>query len=170
MVKQNANTMGLRGTIGSRLQPNHPTDDVDGIRAAVYDGLSFGSGDAVIGINPSDDTVGSVSRLLEMTWNVIERWEIPTQNCVLAHVTTQMECIKRGAPAGLIFQSLAGSEKAMKSFGIDIDTMSEAYSLAKKYCVTPGPNYMYFETGQGSALSADVHNDADQYMSLLLMT
>lgn len=162
VVKQNANTMGLRGTIGSRLQPNHPTDDVDGIRAAVYEGLSFGSGDAVIGINPSDDTVGSVSRLLEMTWNVIERWEIPTQNCVLAHVTTQMECLKRGAPAGLIFQSLAGSEKAMKSFGIDVDTMSEAYELAKKYCITPGPNYMYFETGQGSALSADAHNDADQ--------
>lgn len=162
VVKHCNNTIGLKGTIGSRLQPNHPTDDVDGIRAAVYDGLSFGSGDSVIGINPSDDSIGSVSRLLEMTYGIIERWEIPTQNCVLAHVTTQMECMKRGAPVGLVFQSLAGSEKAMKSFGVDIDTMSEAYELAKKHCWVPGPNYMYFETGQGSALSADAHNDADQ--------
>lgn len=100
------NTMGLPGTLASRNQPNHPTDSVDGIRATAYEGLSYGSGDSVIGINPSDDTVGSVSRLLEMTKDIIDRWEIPTQNCILAHVTTQMECLKRGAPAGLIFQSL----------------------------------------------------------------
>lgn len=156
------NTMGLPGTLASRNQPNHPTDSVDGIRAAAYEGLSYGSGDSVIGINPSDDTVGSVSRLLEMTKDIIDRWEIPTQNCILAHVTTQMECLKRGAPAGLIFQSLAGSEKAMASFGVSVGLIDEAYELAKKYCWTPGPNYMYFETGQGSALSADAHHGADQ--------
>lgn len=94
------NTMGLPGTIGSRLQPNHPTDSVEGIKAAIYEGLSFGSGDSVIGINPSDDTVGSVGRLLEMTYDVISKWEIPTQNCVLGHVTTQMECLKRGVLPG----------------------------------------------------------------------
>lgn len=162
VVTHCANTMGLPGTFASRLQPNHPTDSVDGIRASIYEGLSFGSGDSVIGINPSDDTVGSVGRLLEMVYDVIQRWEIPTQNCVLAHVTTQMECLKRGVPVGLVFQSIAGSQKAMESFGISVDLMDEAYELAQKYCVTTGPNYMYFETGQGSALSADAHNGADQ--------
>lgn len=162
VVTHAANTMGLPGTIGSRLQPNHPTDSVDGIRAAIYEGLSYGSGDSVIGINPSDDSIGSVSRLLEMTYDVIQRWQIPTQNSVLAHVTTQMECIKRGAPSGLIFQSIAGSQKAMESFGISVGLMDEAYELAQKYCFPAGPNYMYFETGQGSALSADAHHGADQ--------
>ena len=162
VVKHCNNTMGLPGTFASRNQPNHPTDSVDGIRAAAYEGLSYGSGDSVIGINPSDDSVSSVSRLLEMTKEIIDRWEIPTQNCVLAHVTTQMECLKRGVPVGLVVQSLAGSQKAMESFGVSIDMIDEAYALAKKYCWTPGPNYMYFETGQGSALSADAHNDADQ--------
>lgn len=156
------NTMGLAGTIGSRLQPNHPTDSVEGIKAAIFEGLSYGSGDSVIGINPADDSVGSVSRLLEMTYNVIDAWSVPTQNCVLAHVTTQMECLKRGAPAGLIFQSIAGSQKAMESFGVSVGLLDEAYELAKKYCWTSGPNYMYFETGQGSALSADGHNGGDQ--------
>lgn len=162
VVTHCANTMGLPGTFGSRLQPNHPTDSIDGIRASIYEGLSYGSGDSVIGINPSDDTVGSVGRLLEMTYDVIQRWEIPTQNCLLAHVTTQMECMKQGAPVGLVFQSIAGSQKAMESFGVSVDLLDEAYDLAQKYCVTTGPNYMYFETGQGSALSADGHNGADQ--------
>ena len=162
VVTRCANTMGLPGTIGSRLQPNHPTDSVEGIRAATYEGLSFGSGDSVIGINPSDDSVGSVTRLLEMTHGIIEKWGIPTQNCVLAHVTTQMECLRRGAPSGLIFQSIAGSQKAMESFGVSVGLLDEAYELAKKHCFTAGPNYMYFETGQGSALSADAHNGADQ--------
>ncbi|MGV8846260.1 ethanolamine ammonia-lyase subunit EutB [Tessaracoccus sp.] len=156
------NTMGLPGTLASRNQPNHPTDSIDGIRAATYEGLSYGSGDSVIGINPSDDSVGNVSRILEMTKDIIDRWEIPTQNCVLAHVTTQMEALKRGAPLGLMFQSLAGTEKAMESFGISVGLLDEAYDLAKKYAWTTGPNYMYFETGQGSALSADAHNGADQ--------
>jgi ethanolamine ammonia-lyase large subunit len=156
------NTIGLPGTLASRNQPNHPTDSVDGIRATVYEGLSLGSGDSVIGINPSDDTLGSVARLLEMTYDIIQRWEIPTQNCVLAHVTTQMEALRHGAPVGLVFQSLAGSQKANEAFGIDVALLDEAHELAQKYCVSAGPNYMYFETGQGTALSADAHFDADQ--------
>lgn len=156
------NTIGLPGTLASRNQPNHPTDSVDGIRATIYEGLAFGSGDSVIGINPSDDSVGSVSRLLEMTYDVIQTWQIPTQNCLLAHVTTQMEAMRRGAPVGLVFQSLAGSQKAMDAFGVSVAMMDEAYAMAQKYCWTAGPNYMYFETGQGTALSADAHYGADQ--------
>ncbi|POR02244.1 ethanolamine ammonia-lyase [Alkalispirochaeta sphaeroplastigenens] len=162
VVAKNANTIGLPGTLASRNQPNHPTDSVEGIRAALYDGLSFGSGDSVIGINPVDDSLASVSRLLEMTWEVIERWEIPTQNCLLSHVTTQMEALKKGAPAGLIFQSIAGTELANTSFGVTVAMLDEAYDMAKKCCVTPGPNYMYFETGQGADLSADAHHGTDQ--------
>ncbi len=162
VVKHCANTIGLPGTLGSRCQPNHPTDSVEGIRAEIYEGLSFGSGDSVIGINPSDDSLGSVARLLEMTHEVITRWEIPTQNCVLAHVTTQMEALQKGAPAGLVFQSLAGSQRGNDSFGIDVGMLDEAYALAKRYGVATGPNYMYFETGQGSELSADAHHGADQ--------
>ncbi len=156
------NTAGLPGTLASRLQPNHPTDSPEGIRAEIYEGLSYGSGDSVIGINPVDDSLGSTMRLLEMTYDIIKTWEIPTQNCVLAHVTTQMQALKKGAPVGLVFQSLAGSQKANESFGIDVGMMDEAYELAKKYCWPEGPNYLYFETGQGSALSADAHNGWDQ--------
>ncbi len=156
------NTIGLKGTLASRNQPNHPTDSVAGIRATIYEGLSYGSGDSVIGINPMDDSVDSVMRLLDMTHEVIQKWQIPTQNCVLAHVTTQMEALRRGSPMGLMFQSLAGSQKANEAFGITVAMLDEAYALAQKYCVSAGPNYMYFETGQGSALSADAHHGADQ--------
>lgn len=162
VVKHANNTIGLRGTLGSRCQPNNQTDSVEGIRAAIYEGLSFGSGDSVIGINPSDDSLGSVAQLLEMTYEVITRWEIPTQNCVLAHVSTQMEAMRKGAPVGLVFQSLAGSQKGNESFGINVEMLDEAYALAKRYSVVTGPNYMYFETGQGSELSADAHHGADQ--------
>jgi ethanolamine ammonia-lyase large subunit len=162
VVKHCNNTIGLRGTLGSRCQPNNQTDSVEGIRAAIYEGLSFGSGDAVIGINPSDDSLGSVSRLLEMTQEVITRWEIPTQNCVLSHVSTQMEAMRKGAPVGLVFQSLAGSQKGNESFGIDVALLDEAYALAKRYSVATGPNYMYFESGQGAELSSDAHHGADQ--------
>lgn len=162
VVKHCANTIGLPGTLGSRCQPNHPTDSVEGIRAEIYEGLSYGSGDSVIGINPSDDSLGSVARLLEMTYEVITRWEIPTQNCLLAHVSTQMEAMRAGAPVGLVFQSIAGSQKGNESFGISVGMLDEAYELAKKYGVATGPNYMYFETGQGSELSADAHHGADQ--------
>jgi len=156
------NTIGLPGTLASRNQPNHQTDDPEGIRATIYDGLSFGSGDSVIGINPVDDSLGSVIRLMDMTYDIIETWEIPTQNCVLAHVTTQMEALRKGARVGLVFQSLAGSQKANEAFGVEIGMIDEAYEIAQKYCFTAGPNYMYFETGQGTALSADAHYDADQ--------
>jgi ethanolamine ammonia-lyase large subunit len=162
VVKHCNNTIGLRGTLGSRCQPNNQTDSIEGIRAAIYEGLSFGSGDSVIGINPSDDSLGSVSRLLEMTHEVITRWEIPTQNCLLAHVSTQMEAMRNGAPVGLVFQSLAGSQRGNESFGIDVGLLDEAYALAKRYSVATGPNFMYFETGQGSELSADAHHGADQ--------
>jgi ethanolamine ammonia-lyase large subunit len=157
-----ANTIGLRGTLSSRLQPNHPTDSPEGIRAEIYEGLSYGIGDAVIGINPADDSYSSVARLLEMSYDVIKTWSIPAQNCVLAHITTQMRCLQSGSPVGLVFQSIAGTQKANDSFGISVGMLDEAYKLAKKHCYPSGPNFMYFETGQGSALSADAHNGWDQ--------
>ena len=156
------NTIGAPGTLSSRNQPNHPTDSVEGIRAEIYEGLSYGSGDSVIGINPVDDSYGSVSRLLDMTYEVIKTWEIPAQNCVLAHVTTQMKCMESGSPVGLVFQSLSGSQKGNDSFGISVGMLDEAYALAQKHCFPKGPNFMYFETGQGSALSANAHNGWDQ--------
>ncbi|MEO8354468.1 MAG: ethanolamine ammonia-lyase subunit EutB [Chloroflexota bacterium] len=156
------NTIGLPGTLSSRNQPNHPTDSPEGIRAEIYEGLSYGSGDSVIGINPVDDSYGSVSRLLDMTYDVIKTWNIPTQNCVLAHVTTQMKCMESGSPVGLVFQSLSGSQKGNDSFGISVGMIDEAHALAKKHCFPKGPNFMYFETGQGSELSAEAHNGWDQ--------
>jgi ethanolamine ammonia-lyase large subunit len=156
------NTMGVEGTLASRNQPNHPTDDPDGIRAEIYEGLSYGSGDSVIGINPVDDSLASVQRLLDMSYKVITDWKIPTQNCVLGHVTTQMEAIKHGSPEGLVFQSIAGSQKGNESFGISVGMLDEAFELAQKYCVSQGPNFMYFETGEGSELSANAHNGWDQ--------
>ncbi len=156
------NTMGQAGTLSSRLQPNHPTDSPEGIRAEIYEGLSYGSGDSVIGINPADDSYASVARLLDMSYEVIKTWEIPTQNCVLAHLTTQMKCLQSGSPVGLVFQSISGSQKGNESFGISIGMLDEAYQLAKKYCYPSGPNFMYFETGQGSALSANAHYGWDQ--------
>jgi len=157
-----ANTIGRPGTLSSRNQPNHPTDSPEGIRASIYEGLSYGSGDSVIGINPVDDSYSSVARLLEMIYGIIRTWDIPTQNCVLSHVTTQMKCLQNGVPVGLVFQSLCGSQKGNDSFGISVGLLDEAAALAKKYCVPAGPNYMYFETGQGSALSAGAHNGWDQ--------
>ena len=156
------NTIGKPGTLSSRNQPNHPTDSPEGIRAEIYEGLSYGSGDSVIGINPVDDSYGSVARLLDMTYDVIKTWNIPTQNCLLSHVTTQMKCMQSGSPVGLVFQSLAGSQKGNDSFGISIGMIDEAYEMAKKYCFPKGPNFMYFETGQGSELSAEAHNGWDQ--------
>ncbi len=156
------NTIGAPGTLSSRNQPNHPTDSPEGIRAEVYEGLAYGSGDSVIGINPVDDSYSSVARLLEMTYDVIKTWQIPTQNCVLSHVTTQMKCMEAGAPVGLVFQSLAGSQRGNESFGIAVQMLDEADALARKVCFPAGPNYMYFETGQGSELSADAHHGWDQ--------
>lgn len=162
VVTHCTNTMGERGRLANRLQPNHPTDDLDGIRASIYEGLAYGCGDSVIGINPVDDSLDSVMRLLDMTYDIIQRWQIPTQNCVLAHVTTQMEALRRGSPVGLLFQSLAGTQAANESFGVTVGLLDEAYALAQQQCWPDGPHFMYFETGQGSALSAEAHHGWDQ--------
>lgn len=155
-------TIGQKGTLSSRLQPNHPTDNIDGIIASLKEGLSYGIGDAVIGINPVDDSVESVKRVLHATKNFINEWDIPTQNCVLAHITTQMKAIQQGAPADMIFQSIAGTEVANRSFGISADLIREAEELIKKQGTGTGPNLFYFETGQGSELSAEAHYGVDQ--------
>ncbi|WP_057979023.1 ethanolamine ammonia-lyase subunit EutB [Caloramator mitchellensis] len=155
-------TIGLKGTLAARLQPNHPTDDIDGIMVSIMEGLSYGVGDAVIGLNPVDDTVDNVYKILKKFDEFKKKWEIPTQICVLAHVTTQMECIRKGAPTDLIFQSIAGSQKGNEAFGISVKLLDEAYDLALKQGTATGPNVMYFETGQGSELSSDSHHGADQ--------
>ena len=155
-------TIGEDGVLGVRLQPNHTTDDVEGMLASLREGLSYGSGDAVIGINPVEDTVENVTRLLEATHNFMQEWEVPSQNCILAHVTTQMKAIQQGAPSDLIFQSIAGSEKGNKAFGITLNMLKEAREIALKMGTSTGPNVMYFETGQGSELSSNSHNGADQ--------
>ncbi|MDR1852877.1 MAG: ethanolamine ammonia-lyase subunit EutB [Propionibacteriaceae bacterium] len=155
-------TVGAEGTFATRLQPNHPTDDPDGVKAALMEGLAYGVGDAVIGLNPVDDSLASVARLLHMFADFTEQWKIPTQNCVLAHVTTQMEAIKQGAPSDLIFQSIAGSQKGNEAFGITGAMLAEAQALVLEMGTSEGPNVMYFETGQGSELSSDAHCGADQ--------
>jgi ethanolamine ammonia-lyase large subunit len=155
-------TIGLPGTLSARLQPNHPTDDIQGITASMMEGLSYGIGDAVIGLNPVNDSVESVIKVLKLFEDFKNKWQIPTQNCVLAHVTTQMEAIKKGAPADLIFQSIAGSEKSNEAFGINGQMIQEAYEMALKEGTATGPNVMYFETGQGAELSSEGHNGADQ--------
>ena len=155
-------TIGLPGTLSARLQPNHPTDDPDGILASLLEGLTYGIGDAVLGLNPVDDSVESVTRVLQRFEDVKMRWEIPTQTCVLAHVTTQMEAIRKGAPSDLIFQSIAGSQKGNEAFGLNGGLIEEARQLALSRGTATGPNVMYFETGQGSELSSEAHHGADQ--------
>jgi ethanolamine ammonia-lyase large subunit len=163
VVTKFRNTIGLPGRLSIRLQPNHPTDDPAGIGASILDGLLYGCGDAVIGINPATDSVDTVVRLEHMLAELIERFEIPTQSCVLAHVTTQMAAIERGAPVDLVFQSIAGTEAANASFGVNLKLLEEArqaaHSLRRE---TVGDNVMYFETGQGSCLSAEAHHGVDQ--------
>ncbi|EIT86766.1 ethanolamine ammonia lyase large subunit [Fictibacillus macauensis ZFHKF-1] len=154
--------VGQKGVLASRLQPNHPTDNVEGMLASLREGLSYGIGDAVIGINPVDDSVESVKRLLHATHDFMQDWKIPTQNCVLAHVTTQMKAIEEGAPADMIFQSIAGTEAANKSFGISQSLLDEAHDMINSLGTSKGPNRLYFETGQGSELSAEAHYDIDQ--------
>lgn len=155
-------TIGQKGVLASRLQPNHPTDSVDGMIASLKEGLSYGVGDCVIGINPVDDSVESVKRLLHASYEFIQEWKIPTQNCVLAHVTAQMKAIEQGAPADMIFQSIAGTEAANRSFGISASLLKEASDLIKKHGTSTGPQRLYFETGQGSELSAEAHHGIDQ--------
>lgn len=157
------NTLGLPATLSTRLQPNHPTDDPSGIAASLFDGLLYGSGDAVIGINPATDNVPQVIRLLHMLDDVIARYAIPTQSCVLTHVTNTIAAIERGAPVDLVFQSIAGTQAANASFGINLQLLHEARAAALALGRgTVGDNVMYFETGQGSALSANAHHGVDQ--------
>jgi ethanolamine ammonia-lyase large subunit len=162
-------TVGLAGRLSARLQPNHPTDDAVGIAASILDGLLLGSGDAVIGINPAGDHVGVTIRLLKLIDSLRQRFQIPVQSCVLAHVNTQMAALEAGAPVDLIFQSIAGTEAANRSFGVNLALLDEAHNAAKvlrrgAVCAngTVGDNIMYFETGQGSALSANAHHGVDQ--------
>ncbi len=161
-------TVGLPGRLSTRLQPNHPTDDPAGIAASMLDGLLLGSGDAVVGINPASDSAASVTELLRLIDRVRERYDIPMQSCVLAHVTTQMEAMRQGAPLDLLFQSIAGSEAANASFGINLALLQEGEAMARELRrggldgETGGENIFYFETGQGSALSANAHHGVDQ--------
>jgi len=157
------NTLGLPGRFAVRLQPNHPTDDPRSIAASIIDGLGYGCGDAVIGINPATDNLVNITRLLKLLDEMIHRHEIPTQGCVLAHVTSQMEAIRRGAPLDLMFQSIAGTEAANTSFGITLPLLAEARAMTLELRRgTVGQNVMYFETGQGSCLSANAHHGVDQ--------
>jgi ethanolamine ammonia-lyase large subunit len=156
-------TIGLPGHLASRLQPNHPTDDPVGVLASTIDGLRFGIGDAVIGVNPASDNVADCRLLLDLFENLRERYAIPTQSCVLAHVTTSIAAIEQGAPVDLVFQSIAGTQKANNGFGISLSMLEEAQHAALSLNRgTAGQDVMYFETGQGSALSANAHHGVDQ--------
>jgi ethanolamine ammonia-lyase large subunit len=163
VVTRFRDTLGLRGRLATRLQPNHPTDDLRGVAASVVDGLLYGSGDAVVGINPASDDVARTVELLELVERIRTRFEIPTQSCVLAHVTTQLAALERGAPLDLMFQSIGGTEATNRSFGVTLGLLREAQDAARALRRgTLGENVMYFETGQGSALSAGAHHGVDQ--------
>ena len=163
VVTKFRNTIGLPGRLSVRLQPNHPTDDPLGVAASTLDGLLLGAGDAVIGVNPATDSVSGTITLLSMLDEVRSRYEIPTQTCILAHVTTTLVCIERGAPVDLVFQSIGGTEGVNRSFGVSLSLLKEAQDAALSLNRgTLGTNVMYFETGQGSALSADAHHGVDQ--------
>ncbi len=156
------NTLGQAGRISSRLQPNHPRDEVSGVLAVILEGLSYGNGDAVIGVNPSTETVESTVEILTRTKQLMTKLQVPTQNCVLSHITVQMQAMQRGAPLDLCFQSIAGSEGANRNFGVTVALVDEAYAMTRELGTARGPNVMYFETGQGTALSANAHHDTDQ--------
>jgi ethanolamine ammonia-lyase large subunit len=163
VVTRFRNTLGLAGRLSVRLQPNHPTDDAQGIAASILDGLLLGAGDAVIGINPASDSPERAHRLLDMLDEIRRKLDIPTQSCVLAHVTTTLALIHKGAPVDLVFQSVAGTQAANRAFGIDLALLAEARAAALALRRgTVGDNVMYFETGQGSALSAGAHHGVDQ--------
>jgi ethanolamine ammonia-lyase large subunit len=161
------NTMGERGVLGIRTQPNHPVDDIGGILLAAFEGLLFGCGDAVIGVNPASDSVETVDAILRAVARLIDAYGVPTQSCCLAHITTQLEAMRRGAPVDLLFQSVAGTEAANRSFGVTLQMLREGREQVLEHhaqCGIPwkGENAMYFETGQGSALSAEAHHGIDQ--------
>jgi ethanolamine ammonia-lyase large subunit len=163
VVTRFRNTIGLHGHFSTRLQPNHPTDDVKGVAASMIDGLLYGSGDAVIGINPASDSPAAVIKLLNLIDTVRQQFDIPTQSCVLCHITTTLQIINQGAPVDLAFQSVAGTEQTNTSFGVNLALLSEAYDATLSLNRgTVGNNVMYFETGQGSSLSANAHHGVDQ--------
>jgi len=155
-------TLGLPGRLSSRCQPNHPSDDVEGILASMREGLSYGCGDAVIGVNPATDTAHSTAEILKAIDDVLRRNAVPTQHCVLSHVTVQMKALELGCPMDLMFQSVAGTQDANQAFGISLALLDDAWALMKSKGTAKGPNRMYFETGQGSALSSQTHHGADQ--------
>jgi ethanolamine ammonia-lyase large subunit len=155
-------TLGLTGRLSTRLQPNHPRDDLAGIAAATYEGLAYATGDALIGINPCIDDPDNIRKLLELTAGIIDRTGVPTQNCVLGHITTQMRALEAGAPMDIMFQSLAGTQKGNAGFGITVTMLDEGYAMIRETGRLRSPNLMYFETGQGSELSAGAHEGADQ--------
>jgi ethanolamine ammonia-lyase large subunit len=163
VVTRFRNTIGLKGRLSVRLQPNHPSDDLAGIGASILDGLMYGCGDAVIGINPATDSASQALLLLERVDDLRQRFDMPTQSCVLAHVTTMLQVMARGGPVDLVFQSIAGSQAANASFGVSLALLDEAHDAARALRRgTLGDNCMYFETGQGSALSANAHHGVDQ--------
>ncbi|SAL14808.1 ethanolamine ammonia-lyase subunit EutB [Caballeronia telluris] len=163
VVTRFRNTIGLPGRMSVRLQPNHPTDDAKGIAASMFDGLMYGCGDAVIGINPASDSLSAITALLVMIDEFRQRYDVPTQSCVLTHVTNTIAAIEKGAPVDLVFQSIAGTEKANASFGVSLALLREAHEAGRSLKRgTVGDNLMYFETGQGSALSANAHHGVDQ--------
>lgn len=155
-------TIGLPGTLSFRNQPNHPTDSIEGILSSLKEGLSYGSGDAVLGINPVEDNIDNFSRVMNAVVDLRKKLAIPTQCCVLAHVTTQMQALEKGIPVDLVFQSIAGTESANTGFGISVAMLDEAHDMAHKLGTSTGPNVMYFETGQGSEVSLDCHHGVDE--------
>lgn len=155
-------TIGRRGCLSTRLQPNHATDSVEGITASLFEGLSYGCGDALLGLNPVNDTSTSLAEVLKRFDEVKQKFEIPTQICVLGHITTQIDAVRQGAPTDMIFQSIAGSQKGNSAFGFSADTVREAMQLLKERGTAKGPDVMYFETGQGSELSSGAHYGTDQ--------
>lgn len=154
--------IGKPGTLSFRLQPNHPQDDPMGFRASIYEGLSYGSGDAVLGINPVEDSVEACKRSLDTLYDIMTKFEIPTHICVLAHVTTQVNAVKAGAPASMFFQSVAGTQAANDDFGVNREMLDDAFATIKKHGICPGPNLMYFETGQGSEVSIGADCGVDE--------
>jgi len=154
--------IGLPGTISSRIQPNHPTDDIFGMTASLLEGLSYGTGDCVLGVNPVEDTTANVKKVLEALYRIMIDLEVPTHICVLAHISTQMEAVRQGAPSSMLFQSVAGTQAANTAFGVNVEMLDEALELIQKYGVAPGPNLMYFETGQGSEQSIECDHGADE--------
>lgn len=162
VVTKARTTLGLEGRLSTRLQPNHPRDDLTGIAAATYEGLAYATGDALIGINPCVDTPDNIRRILELIADIIERTGAPTQNCVLGHISTQMRALESGAPMDIMFQSLAGTEKGNAGFGITVAMLDEGYAMIRETGRLRSPNLMYFETGQGSELSAGAHEGSDQ--------